>query len=309
MSCTAPARPFAAPLACAALLLLAAGCGGGVAPPAEAEAAGVVTVADVGFSTPESVLHDPLADVYLVSNIAGDPLGVDGNGFISRVGPAGDVRDLRWIDGQTEGVTLNAPKGMALQGDRLYVADIDCIRIFDRETGAPLGEACPSGATFLNDVAPAPDGTSIFFTDSGLDASFASSGTDTVYRLSEDGRIIVVARDPALGSPNGIAVGPRGIFVASFLSGEVYRLDAEGNRTDVMPASDRQYDGLAILDDGGFLVSSWGDSCVYRVGADGTVACAVEGVEAPADIGFDHERGRVLIPLFNANEVRIVPIG
>ena len=43
----------------------------------------VIEVTDVGFQTPESVLHDTTADVYLVSNINGAPAEKDDNGFIS----------------------------------------------------------------------------------------------------------------------------------------------------------------------------------------------------------------------------------
>jgi len=35
-----------------------------------------------GFDTPESAVHDPVADVYLVSNVNGAPLAKDGNGYI-----------------------------------------------------------------------------------------------------------------------------------------------------------------------------------------------------------------------------------
>lgn len=297
------------------LVLAAAACGGtegGDAPPSGQSTTGVpegtIVVADAGFATPESVLHDTEEDVYLVSNINGDPLDEDGNGFISRLSPDGEVLELRWIDGASNDVTLNAPKGMALQGSTLYVTDIDCVRTFDRETGAPSGQTCPPEATFLNDLASAPDGVSVFFTDSGLDASFGPTGTDAVYRLADDGRLTVMLRDEGLGAPNGVTVGSRGIFVATFMSGEVFALDASGNRTDVMSASERQYDGIEATPDGGFLVSSWGDQAVYRVGGDGTVTPVVEGVEAPADIGLDQMRDRVLIPLFNANEVRIVPL-
>jgi hypothetical protein len=97
--------------------------------------------------------------------------------------------------------------------------------------------------------------------------------------------------------------------VAAFGSGEVYALDADGNRTDIMPASQRQFDGIEAMEDGGFIVSSWGDQAVLRVAGDGTVSRVVEGVDAPADIGLDRTRNRLLIPLFNANEVRIVPLG
>lgn len=311
-----PAPTRTAPLPLAAVLALALGAcsggegGGGEAP--AAQAAADIVVADVGLSTPESVLHDAGADVYLVSNINGSPLEKDGNGFISRIAPDGTVQALKWIDGEADGVTLDAPKGMAVQDGVLYVADIDCIRMFDSGSGAPTGSVCLENATFLNDVAPGGDG-SLFFTDSGLEAGpegFAPSGADAVYRLiAADERVVAVAKNPNLGAPNGVAVGSRGILVVTFGSGEVYRLTADGQRTDVMPSSERQLDGVEMLPDGGFLMSSWGDSAVYRIGGDGTVSRVLEGVEAPADIGYDATRNRVLVPLFNADRVVIHPLG
>ncbi|HEB52872.1 MAG TPA: hypothetical protein ENI87_06430, partial [bacterium] len=93
----------------------------------------------VTLATPESVLYDPASDVWLVSNIAGEPLAKDGNGFIARVSPD-DGSARAWIEGGRNGVTLHAPKGMALLGDDLWVADIDVVRRFDRRSGAPRGE-------------------------------------------------------------------------------------------------------------------------------------------------------------------------
>ena len=270
-----------------------------------------IVVGDVGFSTPESVLHDATADVYLVSNINGSPLEADGNGFISRVSPDGAVLELKWIEGGIDGVTLNAPKGMAIQDGTLYVADIDCIRMFDAATGDHRKDVCVEGATFLNDVAAGGSG-SIYFTDSGFQPGpdgLAPSGTDAVYRLTGDEAVVAVKKEANLGAPNGVAVGSQGIMVVTAGSGEVYRLTADGERTEVMPASQRQLDGIEMLPDGGFVMSSWGDQTVYRVGADGTLTKVLEGVEAPADIGYDARRNRVLVPLFNANRVVIHPLG
>src|SRR2546427_258967 len=73
-----------------------------------------ITVADSGIKAPESVLYDVAGDQYLVSNINGQPLDKDGNGFISRLTPEGRVAELKWIAGGTKGVTLNAPKGMGI---------------------------------------------------------------------------------------------------------------------------------------------------------------------------------------------------
>ena len=312
-----PPRPFRTGYLASMLLvpflpLAATACGGGGDAGAGAgagAASGDIVVE--GFATPESVLHDTIADVYLVSNVNGDPLERDGNGFISRVSPDGQVLERAWIDGVGQGINLNAPKGLAIEGGTLYVADIDCIRLFDRVTGAHKKDVCLKNATFLNDVASSPDG-SVFFTDSGLQAGrdgLAPSGSDAVYRLIDDDRVVAVKKDPDLGEPNGLTVGSRGILVVSFGSGEVYRLDAEGNRTNMMPPSRRQLDGIEMLPDGGFLMSSWGDSAVYRIGGDGHVSKEVEHIETPADIGYDAKRNRVLIPLSNAGQVRIHPLG
>ena len=102
---------------------------------------GIIEPADretkvAGFATPESVLWDPQADVYLVSNISGDPTGVDDDGFISRVAPDGTIESLRWIDGKRDDVELSAPKGSCLSGALLLVTDITHVRRFDRSSGA-----------------------------------------------------------------------------------------------------------------------------------------------------------------------------
>src|SRR5690606_2020384 len=112
-------------------------------------AAAITSIADVGLQTPESVLYDELADIYIVANVNGAPLDRDGNGFISRIRPTGEVESLKWIDGAADGVTLNAPKGMAVHGDTLFVSDIDSVRAFHRTSGQPLGARGIAGATFL----------------------------------------------------------------------------------------------------------------------------------------------------------------
>jgi len=288
----------------------ALGCWLGCTPrePAVIEADQPITVADAGFATPESVLHDAVADVYLVSNINGTPFDVDDNGFISRLAPSGEVLALRWIDGALEGVTLNAPKGMAILGEILYVSDIDAVRMFDRNTGAPLGEVQVPGSTFLNDLAAGLDGA-IYFTDSGLKpgaSGFEPSGTDAVYRLSGDRSVEALATGDALGRPNGIAIVDGEVWVVSFGSGELYRV-VDGAKMDAMTPPGGSLDGLEPVD-GEFLISSWGSQAVLRGPVAGPFTATVDSLESPADIGFDRVRRRVLIPLFSLDQVRIVPL-
>ncbi|HEX6911535.1 MAG TPA: hypothetical protein VF142_14125, partial [Longimicrobium sp.] len=146
-------------LAGLALLAACGGGGGGGAPRTD-----VISVVG-GFAEPESVLHDSVADVYLVSNVVHGPIDRDNNGFISRVSPDGRVLAAKWIEGAQRGAVLHAPKGTGIVGDTLYVADIDVVRRFHRTTGAPLGEIAIPRATFLNDVAVGADG-SVYVTDS-----------------------------------------------------------------------------------------------------------------------------------------------
>ena len=266
-----------------------------------------MVIANAGLQTPESMLHDPLTDYYYVANINGQPADADDNGFISRIDDRGQVLELKWIDGAADSVTLNAPKGMAVVGDYLYVTDITVIRRFDRRTGRPRGEFPIAGATFLNDIAAGPD-ESVYFTDSGLKAGaqgLEPSGTYAVYQMMPDGSVETLLKGPELGNPNGIALAGDTVWVVGYGSGELYRV-ADGNRADVVKLPKGGLDGLVIAF-GDFFISSWEAEAIYR-GRPGSFREAIRGLKAPADIGHDLWRNKLLVPLFNDNEVRIIPL-
>ncbi len=269
-----------------------------------------IVVENVGFATPESVYFHEAADVYLVSNINGSPLETDGNGFISKVGPDGKVIDLKWIDGAKEGVSLDAPKGMAVAGGLLYVADLTNIRMFDATTGAQKNSVAVPNSTFLNDVAAREDG-SVLVTDSGLKAGadgFEPSGTDALYLVKPDGSIEKLASGDELGRPNGVLPVPNGTMIVTFGTGEIYRIDETGKRQDVSAAPKGALDGLVALEGGRLLMSSWGGSALYVLEPDGSFSTLAEELDAPADIGLDTKRKRVLVPLFKLDKVVILPL-
>lgn len=269
---------------------------------------GRLNVRGIGLQTPESVLYDAAADVYLVANINGNPTATDDNGFISRIAPSGRVLSLRWIDGRRGNVTLNAPKGMAIVGNTLYVADITAVRMFDRRTGRQRGSITIAGSTFLNDVAAGRDG-SVYVTDSGLNPDFSPNGTDAVYRITKNGKVTAVARGASLKGPNGVTVLRDGrVFVVTFSqAGETYSLGMGGQPENVKTMPKGQLDGVIQTRSGALLISSWAASRVYRVDRQGNVTVAVANVPSPADIGYDSRRQRVLIPIFMENRLVIVP--
>jgi hypothetical protein len=269
---------------------------------------GRLNVRGIGLQTPESVLYDAAADVYLVANINGNPTATDDNGFISRIAPSGRVLGLKWIDGRRGNVTLNAPKGMAIVGNTLYVADITAVRMFDRRTGRQRGSIAIAGSTFLNDVAAGRDG-SVYVTDSGLNPDFSPNGTDAVYKIARNGNVTAVARGASLKGPNGVTVLRDGrVFVVTFSqTGETYSLGMGGQPENVKTMPKGQLDGVIQTRSGALLISSWAASTVYRVDRQGNVTVAVANVPSPADIGYDTRRRRVLIPIFMENRLVIVP--
>jgi hypothetical protein len=273
-----------------------------VGPVAVTEAAIRVT----GFELPESVLWDDRADVYLVSSVAGEPRVQDDNGFISRVSPDGKTVE-RWIDGAAPDVVLDSPRGMALAGELLYVTDLERVRLFDRTTGAPRGTWDLPAATMLNDAVT--DGSDLYVSDTGLPPGVEPIGPHAVWKLALGGdkppKPVALIRAPDLGRPNGLALRGSELWVATYGSGELFRLDAAGVPQDRETLPGGALDGLVILPDGTFYVSSWERKVVYAGRPGGPWKVAIDGVNAPADIGWDAKRDRLLVPLFEDGAIEI----
>lgn len=260
-----------------------------------------------GFSTPEGVVHDTAADVYFVSNINGSPGAKDGNGFISRMRPDGTVDSAPFIAGGRDGVTLNAPKGMAIRGDTLWVADIDAMRAFDRRTGAALRAVeFGSRAAFLNDVALGPDGM-IYVSESGVrftaSGEMQPTGTAGVFRLGPGQTIALVARDTALAVPNGVTAYAGRLLMGTFSGPRIFAWTPGQEALAPTGLAIGGTDGLEALDDGRIIASSWADSSIVLVGDSATRLIA--GLVAPADFAVDRRRRRLVVPLFTENRVEV----
>jgi outer membrane protein assembly factor BamB len=118
-----------------------------------------------GFSHPESVIQS--GNSLFISNIGAalDPAKKDGDGFISKVDlSTGKITDLHYLPANG---TLDAPKGMALIGRTLYVADIDHIVGFDIESREKVFDLTITGSTFLNDLVMGDGKLYVSATDNG----------------------------------------------------------------------------------------------------------------------------------------------
>jgi streptogramin lyase len=250
-----------------------------------------------GFAGPSAVLHDPDYDRYYIANTNGSPDAADDHGFISKVSAAGRITALKWIDGSSPDVSLSAPRGMAVGGPYLFVTDRTTIRRFDRRTGAPEGEVPVPGAVALDAMIGAADGT-LYFTDSG-----DSARAGAVYRLAPGGKLDRLAQGPELGHPTGIAVSGDSVWVVSRL-GEMYRV-ADGKPVDLVKLPNAGLEGLVVFEGDAFVSTTEGRA-VLRGKIGGPFAPLVSDIDAPAGIGHDLWRNRILVPLFGKNELRIV---
>ena len=263
-----------------------------------------------GLKVPESVRYDAELDVFYVTNINGNPSKKDNNGFIARVKADSTGVMTMLVEGGKKGARLNAPKGMALRGDTLYVADIDMLRMFNKRTGEPIGDGAVSfaaqNATFLNDVAAGPDG--IYVTDTGIrfDAKgdITHPGVNRVFKVV--GRTVTeVAKGDSLMNPNGIAwdASSNRLVLAPFGGPNLQALAPGQSAPTNLASGPGGYDGIEVLANGNLLVSSWTDSTVHVVHGGTHMMPLVRNVSAPADIGVDTKRNVVAVPRFNDGKV------
>ena len=151
------------------------------------------------LKVPESVLVDAGRSVLYVSNIDGEPWGDDGRGSIGKVGLDGKVIATDWVTG------LSAPKGLALRGKLLYVADMNRVVVVDVEKGAIVDRIAVEGAQGLNDVTVDAGGV-VYVTD---------SKAKRLYRIEQGKAALLIDN---LKGPNGVLAH----------QGSLYLLDGDG---------------------------------------------------------------------------------
>ncbi len=303
-------------LAAAALLLAA--CGGGAGDTPSADSASVVLtptapskIGEVtGLATPEGALYDVARDVWYISNINGNPNELDNNGYITKVSGDFAMVDTMFIAGGSAGTTLNAPKGMALVGDTLWVADINAVRGFDVVSGFEVASINVDGAVFLNDIAASLDGT-LYISDTGIAfgaGGMTHPGPDRIFKLS--GRTVTEAlRFEGQPGPNGLLFGADGkLIILPFAASTISAWTAGAASADSLASGPGGFDGAVLLADGRVLVSSWTDSTVHAL-QNGTLTPFIRGVPAPADMGVNQGRNQIAIPLFESGRVEFWSTG
>lgn len=192
-----------------------------------------------GLANPESAALSADGSFLYVTNVNGEGEAVDGNGFISKVSVDGRMLERNWSVG------LDGPKGIARDNDTLYVADITQLVAIDAGTGKPRSRMPLDGATFLNDVAIAPDGRVLV----------ADSGGKRIYEVG-GGKPSVWIENDLLSSINGLLAEPTRLIVTT-MAGRLLAIDYATGAITVLAEGLGDGDGVAPLDGGRYLVSEW----------------------------------------------------
>ncbi len=245
-----------------------------------------------GLDHPESIAFDAKRNRYLISNIGGAPDAEDRNGFITAIDSNGQVTEQRLFTTASLGVPLNAPKGIAIQDDMLYIADLTRIVVINLDNGRLLDEIQVGGAQFLNDIAV--DKTSVWISDTKANALFRyQPAQKSLERLNVQGD---------LRSPNGLFGDESGSVWIAAWSGAVLNLSRQG-ALQVFSTTPRYQglDGIQRLTDGRILVSDNPAGIVYVLSPQGAPTEILKGLEGPADFLLNGDL--LLIPELTGNRV------
>ncbi|MDF2181238.1 hypothetical protein [Neptuniibacter sp. CAU 1671] len=240
---------------------------------------------------PESVVYDILRRSLYVSNVNGEPGEADGNGFVSLLDEAGTISKLHWVDG------LNAPKGMAMFGKKLFVADLDTLVVIDVEKAEILQRFKTEQSSFLNDIGINEEGI-VYVTD---------TMNNRIYRLYR-GKFEIWLEDPRLENPNGIYVGNHHIFIASWgvptegwstkVPGHLLQVSLQDKTVEDF-ASEKpigNLDGVAKIDENNLLVTDWMSGKLLQLSREGEQSTLAELGQGAADLLYLRSKKMMLIP-------------
>ena len=250
-----------------------------------------------GLKMPESVLQAKDGTIY-ISEI--NEFGKDGDGQISKVDAKGNVTVF------AKG--MDDPKGLAMIGEKLYVADKNRVLEVSKDGtwqvyGAQM--AFPGTPVFLNDLVADKLGN-LYVSDSG---DLKSGGQ--IYKIAKGGAPITVLADsknPDILAPNGLLVeGRNNLLSVDFESGILYRVNMANGKTTKLATGFSGGDGMVKTKAGKIYISDWKNGKVYRVGA-GKAHEVKAGYKSAADIALTNDEKFIMVPDMKAGELDFIAL-
>ena len=252
---------------------------------------------------PESVVR--YKDYYLVSNlgIALDPDTPDGDGSISVVNLDGTGLIQDFITG------LDSPKGLVIINDLLYVCDLTQLKVFNIETQEMVQSFSfqDEGVTLLNDITNLDsDGETIYVT---------ATRTSKIFKLniSTGVKEELVVGGVTLQQTNGITLDTAKnlLYMVEFgqssgNNARIVKIDLNDNSGQLLGGGTTGllYDGVALVGDT-LYVSDWSHRLfsLDLTAPNSTPTLLQSSLSGPADILYDSELNRIVIPRVTAHTI------
>ncbi len=254
---------------------------------------------------PQNIIADN-GQVYYIANANGDPGTRENKGFISTADQEGKVTDLHFIQGGKESVTLHSPKEMAIIGSTLYVADLDVVRGFDKNTGQPL-----LTIPFSQLHAESLTGLTV---DSHELLYVSDADTNTIFRIDpeHDHAITQFIQDAKLSHPHGLAIHPRNghLMGVGWDDGKVFEIDEKGILHELFVSSFfsggfHNLDGIDFDQYGIMYISDLTAGKVWRIRPNLKKEAIAEFLLSPSGIGVDRVNHLILVPYLYAKGAEI----
>ena len=266
-----------------------------------AQAAPLSTQKISGLKMPESVVQATDGRVF-VSEING--FGVDGDGQISVI-EAGQVKLF------AKG--LDDPKGLAIIGQSLYVADNK--RILKLALSGPkqgqaevfaAASAFPVTPLFLNDLEADLAGN-LYVSDSG---DLKGKG-GAVYQINAQGQVRLLIngqQDSRILAPNGLLMDDTGdvLMVVDFASGILYSYNLATKQLLDIAEGFGGGDGVVHHANGSMFVSDWKNGKVFRLDMNGEVTPLAATYQSAADIALTKDEKVLMVPDMKAGELDFI---
>lgn len=236
------------------------------------------------IAIPESVLPDLRGGGLYVSLIDGGGWDADGKGGVAKLDVYGEKYNPAWVIG------LNAPKGLGLYKNYLYVADISEVVVIYKLAGRIEKKIKIDSATGLNDITVDETNGIVYVSD---------SRKGRIWRIENDKPTLYL---DGVKGVNGLKVVGSDLLIGA---GKNFIKADKNKKITKIAELPQGIDGIEPVGNGDYLVTAWA-GYIFYVYADGRFETLLEThaeKKNTADIGYDPDKNIVYVPTFNAKRI------